>query len=266
MLKIQNPDEIEQVGSLILIYGKTWSGKTWSTLESLAKVGKTLFVGAEPRGDNAKIMKAIKFNSSKGDYAAYDSEASINDVLETFNSKEECDKYKCIFFDGLSYVMGFTLQSEVTTQDHNSRSNKKDIGTKLLASQTKMSVESHGIINNLVKRLLSALGNRAKDGKIVVVSALDDTMFKFGDKYIGGPALTGKEVPRLLPPLFDYIGYVETRTEVDDNGNVVMNKHGNPKIAYPPVVFWESAGSREFVAKGGGIGLLDFNRMFGKKN
>lgn len=259
MIKLLSPEEMKTAGAFILEYGEPWVGKTYSTLASIPR--PTLFVPCEGRGDNKRIITKLELTGKDISVLPYDESVTADEIIQFLSSPDACEKFNSIFLDGVLFLMGITLQDEVTTQAYSERDGKTK---KVLMSKTKMTQEGHGVVNNVMKRIFKALGNRAGEGKVVVCSTHEDTHMRWGDRYVGGPALTGKEVGRMIAGMFDYVGRVSTRFEPDGNGGIKKDKHGNPLIAYPPMVQWESDGS--FMAKGGGIGVLDINKMLRAKN
>jgi len=253
---IKKPKDLPVGGALICIYGPSGVGKTVSALISLPK--PCLWVPTEPRDNRTKIMVAVKQGSIKGEDISVHEYINWQTVMEVMEDDKTTGPFKSCFIDSLSYMMGFSLESEVTEDTFEERKaaakNKSD-DDWTINDMVKLSQPGRGDVNNAVKRLLSSAGRLSRSGKCVVISCLPEPRpkaTKYGSPFSQAPALTGGEIPKLFPGPFDYIGYVESRYDTDG------------VIVYPPSIDFEGDGS--FMAKYGGLGdkrkgPLDFSKI-----
>jgi len=239
--------DLSSHGKLICLYGESGTGKSVSTLQSSPK--PILWVVTEPR-DLLEPIEAAGIKDSDVDIAIYD---KWNELVEYLSKAENMRKYNTVFLDSLTYLMNISLAEEIGDESFEARTKRERID-KPIASQTKLTMENRGVINNCVFRTLKALGQLSQLGKLVVVSCLLSENPKWNRELAAAPALSGKEVPISFAAFFDLIGLVQARA--DENG----------KIIYPPLVTFESDGS--FVAKYSGIGKkrrgpLNFEKILG---
>jgi len=230
-------------GALFCIYGPSGVGKTVSTLITIPK--PCLWIPTEPRDNRTKLAVVMKNSNVKESDIGILEYKDWQNLMEATEDAETMKPFKGIFLDSLSYMMGFSLESEVTEDTLDER--KKAAGAKqvdwTINDAVKLSQPGRGDVNNAVKRFLASADRLSQSGKCVVISCLPENrpkVTKFGNAFSQAPALTGGEIPKLFSGPFDYIGMVESR--FDEDG----------KMIYPPSVDFEGDG--QFMAKYGGLG------------
>lgn len=249
-MRVISKKDLSVQGKLVCIYGESGVGKTVSTLQSSPK--PILWIVTEPR-DLVEPIEAAGVKESNIDIAIYD---KWNELIEYLSKTESVKNYKTIFLDSLTYLMNISLAEEIGAESFEARTKKERID-KPIASQTKLTMENRGVINNCVFRTLKALGQLSQSGKLVVVSCLLSENPKWNRELAAAPALSGREVPVSFAAFFDLIGLVQARA--DENGRII----------YPPLVTFESDGS--FIAKFTGSGKkrrgpLNFEKILGINN
>jgi hypothetical protein len=249
-MRVISKKDLSSCGKLVCEYGESGVGKTVSTLQSSPK--PILWVVTEPR-DLLEPIEAAGIKDSDVDIAIYD---KWNELIEFLLKAESIEKYKTVFLDSLTFLMNISLSEEIGDESFEARTKRERID-KPIASQTKLTMENRGVINNCVFRTLKALGQLSQSGKLVVVSCLLSENPKWNRELAAAPALSGREVPVSFAAFFDLIGLVQAR--VDENGQII----------YPPLVTFESDGS--FVAKFTGTGKkrrgpLDFMKILSINN
>jgi hypothetical protein len=175
--------------------------------------------------------------------------------------------FKVVVFDDFTHHMTNTMHNEVEDQHFVQKKSEaekdgKKLTAKVLTAMVKTNIENHGSVNSWTKRIFRAMGNRSKEGKTCIIIAHDDERPKRGTMETC-PNFSGKQINKEFMGMFGMIGRVVERFEVDDKGNIVRDRNGFPNKVYPPYVYFKSDGT--FIARGGGIGQLDFGKILGVK-
>jgi hypothetical protein len=225
-------------GAFACEYGTSGVGKTLNGLLTLPR--PVMWIPTEPRDLTRPIKTAMHIDKSiKSDDIIITTLDNSGDKLDFFNDVDKFSKVKSILYDGLTFDMAMNVSDDVIDQAHEARISKKDVGAKELSSKVKGTIEGQGITNNIIKRILSALGRLATNGKFVVVTCLEDDKPKWDRSLTGAPSLSGKEIPKLYDGFFDLIGRVVHK----------YDKEG--KKMYPPEIVFEESG--EYTAKWTGV-------------
>lgn len=260
-MKALKPSELKSSGRMIMIYSATGVGKTVSILRSAPQ--PIAYIQTEPRAVQPSIDaaleaameadKPIKLRIGKElDVFQYD---GIEDFIETLAKEEPFKRHTTISVDGYSHLMNVVLAEEITTEAFEARSDA-DKKKKRLAGQTKMTVEGQGVRNQLMFRCTNLLMKHAQAGKIVIITALEQSAPKWNRELSAAPALSAREFPINMPGFFDLIGILESR----------FDKEG--KLIFPPRVRFEPDANDDddFICKYTGVGkrrsgLLDFTMI-----
>jgi hypothetical protein len=188
LIKMLKPSGIEKAGAFMLIYGPPDVGKTHNSLATLPR--PILFIMGESKGDNLGIIKdKIGLTDDEITCVPYDEETHADELLGLLFDKELCAPFRSIFADGFTHLMSTKLHTEVEDQHYSQKQKDKKTNRKTLAAMVKTSVENHGVVNNLTKRIFSAMGNRSVEGKICVIATHYDEMVKWGGEFHRGTKL-----------------------------------------------------------------------------
>lgn len=260
-MKALKPNEIKASGRMIMVYSATGVGKTVSILRSAPQ--PIAYIQTEPRSVQPSIDAALEAAEEAGkpiklrigkelDVFQY---KGIEDFIETLAKDMPFKRHTTISVDGFSHLMNVVLAEEVTTEAFEARS-EADKKKKRLAGLTKMTVEGQGVRNQLMFRCSNLLMKHAQGGKVVIITALEQSAPKWNRALSAAPALSAREFPINMPGFFDLIGILESRYKEDGE-----------KI-FPPRVRFESDADDDddFICKYTGIGkrrsgLLDFGMI-----
>jgi hypothetical protein len=264
LIKMLKPSDMAGIGlgNFMLLYGPPDTGKTHNILESLyrAKLTPILHLMGGSKGDDVDIiLQKIKMKDEDITCVPLDEETVSTDLLDFLFDDEQCKPFKSIFFDDFTHHMVNTMHNEVEDQHFLQKAKDKKVNMKTLAAMVKTSVENHGIVNNLTKRIFRAMGNRSKQGKVCIIATHYDEQVKWGGEFVGGPNFSGKQIGKEFIGHFGKIGRVVERFERDKDNNLIRDKSGFPNKLFPPIVYFKSDGT--FIARGGGIGLLDLGKI-----
>ena len=211
-------------GNFILIYGKSKVGKSASCI---ATAEDPIFWMVMERGQVDLTLKAINRKDLRlkvGYYEGWD------DLIDIVYDLDNFKKIKTVLFDGLTHVMNIHLSDELIDESFDARTAKSNV-KKELSSRGKMTQENYGVLSRQMVRLMKGLEQLTINGIDVICTARDQDNPKWDRSLSCGPALAGKEFARDIKGFFDFIGFVETRFDVDD------------KVVYPPYVSFDDDGS-----------------------
>ncbi len=254
-MNIQKRGEIAGTGRMVLIYGPTGVGKTASSLASSFE--PILTVWNEQR-DQTHTLKAV--DQAIGREVQVDSapHTSWDDTMDWLRNIDNTKNYATLNIDNLSYLMNVGLKSEIEDEIFDARDpKKKDV--KKLINATKLTLEGYGALAGQMNRLFLLLGQHAKAGRIVIITALSIDKPTWDADLASAPLLAGKEFASNMPSYMDLIGYA--RAKFEPNG----------KPSYPPQVSFQRRSTDVFECKYTGlqldrpaIGPLHIMRMFKK--
>jgi len=249
-MKITRGADLPKTGRIVLIYGEPGVGKTTAIFASaLEPVWCAAF---EPRNPRESIEVSGRPNADI-DIAEYSDWYGFMDYLADFKNFE---RYNTLAFDSLSYLMNSLLAKEIEDESFEAREEKEKV-YKVLINQAKMSQEGYGGLSSQMSRMMNLLGQYAKAGKTIILTALLAENPKWNRELAAAPALKGREFPLYLPGYCDLIGLVTPRVDADSN-----------KV-FPPLVQFESPDG-SFMAKYTGkrppkgkypMGPLDFTKI-----
>lgn len=251
-------------GKFSLIYGKTNTGKTSSSLATLPS--PILHILAEPRAIEPMIDPIGQIVGQDGLYwiinvggveklIRFMSPGKWDEQQEFLAEEAGKDElpYKSLLYDGSSYMMNFSVSEEVETESFNAGvwdSKVGNIKKRTLVDSTRKDLSAFGAVAKLMLRTFGLLGQISQKGVVVVATALldDDGMDK-------SPSFIGKMFGNNFPGMVDCIGMVEDRY------------NGEGQIVYPPLVRFEKSADENFLCKWTGkhdtklVGPLDWGKI-----
>ena len=234
-MKVHKMEDLsESNGALMLLYGEPGVGKSVTSIQT-AKC-PILYIMTEPRNVKNFIIAANRPDIDI-DVAYYD---KWDDTLEYIANYENFDRYNTVILDSLSHLIAINLSDEIMEESFeslkNSTDTKKSVKDKPLTMRAKMSLEGFGSLGTQMLRFTNLLSKLSQRGKVVVCLARMEQNPKYNRMVGAAPTLSGKEYPKHMQGFFDFIGLVETRVEVNKETK-------EEKVAYPPLVSFESDGS-----------------------
>lgn len=278
LLPFEENVSLDNVGSVILHYGKTASGKSTSCFATLP--GIIVCLCMERRDAHRSALAA---NRSSKDYrlGIYD---NFEELLEFANDFEKRVKEAwglslsdigSVMVDGISQLM-INLSLEMSSQIY--EKNKDDKGAKSLIAETKMTPEAYGSLARQMVRAVDSFAKLAQQhGKIIVMNALlEEQHNKWDDTYSAEPKFEGNMFGKLYAGMCDLIGLVDPRYKreisKDNNGQEIVIS----RPIFPPRVKYEKEEWENFTCKWSGKRLispknpnaliqplLDFNTILG---
>ena len=212
-------------GNFILIYGKSKVGKSASCL---ATAEDPIFWMLMERGQVDLTLKAINRKDLRLKVGYYEGWDDLIDIVYDLNNFKQI---KTVLFDGLTHVMNIHLSDEIIDDSFEAREKTKV--RKELSSRGKMTQENFGVLSRQMVRLMKGFERLTVNGIDVICTARDASSPKWDRALSCAPALSGKEFPRDIKGFFDFIGFVESR----------FDKNDETKIVYPPYVSFDDDGS-----------------------
>jgi len=259
-------DKTTKVGKIALLYGETGTGKTVTSMQTLP--GRVLVITCEERDLRMSVEPAGR-KLLDIDEAKYTNWTELMELLADPATSKGVDN---IILDGLTQLITGNIQFELVSEISEARKAKKDEDIlKPLTNESKMTMESYGTLAFQMKRMMNLLCRHAKNaGKNIIITSLLQEHPKWNMVLSAAPSLAGKEFPKVVSGLCDYVGMLERRYVdiTDANGNVI-----GTKIQFPPTVKFEPLMGEQFECKWTGprisgrdamIFPLDWSKIFNK--
>ena len=235
MIEYDESVDFSKIGSCILAYGPTNSGKTMSALTCEDPILHINTEGKDARlvhnqVDHKKQIKYIRFENYD------DTKNTINNMLS--EAGKGTFKFKTIFYDGLTFG-----QQEVKREIEQSRREVRedDKSMRGIVDYFRFEKPDWGAMGAAMTSIASLLMKFTGFGVTVICTALEDNNYpKWGQGVRIGPALTGQDFSKLLPGFFHFIGYVVRPFGFDDSMsniyplisfNTASDPNGNDYIA-----------------------------------
>jgi hypothetical protein len=237
-MRLFTPDELLSgtSGDIILLYSETGVGKSVTCLQT-ARMPILHFM-TESRDPSKFLIAADRPDLRKKGNLRFGFYESWDDTLSFFSDPKNTAPAKTIIVDSITFLSNIQLMNELTDETFEALK-PEDREGKQLIKQTKMSMEAWGGLSGQLKRFTNIVSKLSQEGKTIIFLALLEENPKFDRSLSAGPALSGKDFPKVLPGFCDFIGMLEPN--IKENGRIV----------YPPRVRFISDGT--FMAKWTGL-------------
>jgi hypothetical protein len=205
MKKLEQLDG-SSIGASFLVYGPTGCGKTGAALTC---PGPICFINVEEKDPRLVHSQIGIPEGLKIDYYQPDSfddlEEFLNSLLEQV--KEGKLDYKTVFFDGLTFGQS-NFKAEIEDARKTERVAKNDY--RSIIDRTRLDKGDWDVLNSFMLRVTKLLISFNKYGLVSVATSIDiqEGYRRYGGGIRTAPYLQGIVFPRLLPGLFDFMGYI----------------------------------------------------------
>lgn len=232
-MKLFLPDELPgNPGDIMLLYGETGVGKSVTCLQTAPDpIVHFMTESRDPR----KFLIAAQRPDLRVKFGFYE---NWDDTISFFSDPKNTAKARTIIIDSITFLSNVQLVGEITEETFEAL-DEKEKKEKGLIKATKMSMEGWGGLSGQLQRFTNIVSKLSQDGKIIIFLALLEENPRFNRSLAAGPALKGKDFPKVLPGFCDFIGMVEPRLD------------GNSDPIFPPRVRFQSDGT--FMAKWTGV-------------